>query len=179
MYEDLANIFAGESEVVVAKMDASAEENSEIATKYEVSGFPTLKWFGQGSQTAEAYEGGRDISSLISFINEKAGTFREQNGSLSATAGRIQSLDDMISNASTIDTTLLNALKSAVSSITGKSSKFAELYLSVAGKIISKGSEYVEKEVGRLAGMIANPNVAPEKKTGFMLRQNVLKAFQK
>lgn len=178
IYEELAKAFAGEADVVVAKLDASAEENSDIASKYEVSGFPTLKYF-PGSAVAETYEGGRDLSSLVSFINEKAGTFREENGALGAAAGRVPALDDIVAAAAAVDAALIDALKSAAVGVAGKASKYADMYLSAAEKIMAKGSDYVEKEINRLSGMIANANVSPEKKTGLMLRQNVLRAFQK
>jgi len=43
-----------------------------LGTKYGVSGFPTLKWFSADG-TVEAYDGGRDLDALASFITSKTG----------------------------------------------------------------------------------------------------------
>jgi protein disulfide-isomerase A6 len=44
-----------------------------MAERFEVKGFPTLKWFPKGSLKPETYEGGRDLDSLIGFVERKAG----------------------------------------------------------------------------------------------------------
>ena len=85
-----------------------------------MSGFPTLKWFPAGSGTAESrvtdFEGGRDLSSLVAYVNEKvrrlagshvllapvhaltrslwqAGTHRDEKGGLLPSAGRLPEFD--------------------------------------------------------------------------------------
>jgi len=74
-YEKLASAFAGEQNVVVAKLDA--DNYKDLASKYGVSGFPTLLWFGKNNkENPERYEKGRDVQSFVDFINEKAGTKR-------------------------------------------------------------------------------------------------------
>jgi protein disulfide-isomerase A6 len=71
VYEELATNFKGQS-VVIASVDA--DQHKELGGKYGVSGFPTLKWFPANSKTPEDYNGGRDLSDLIDFVNSKAGT---------------------------------------------------------------------------------------------------------
>lgn len=46
IYEKLGTVFAGDKEVLIAKVDATQED--DLAKKYEVSGFPTLLWFPPG-----------------------------------------------------------------------------------------------------------------------------------
>merc|ERR1719230_802044 len=53
-YEETAKAFAGEAGVGVYTVDAT--ENSELAGKYDVSGYPTLKWFPPGSSEPEDYQ---------------------------------------------------------------------------------------------------------------------------
>ncbi|KAN0139038.1 thioredoxin protein disulfide isomerase [Lactarius tabidus] len=72
IYEQLGDAFGhAKDKVVVAKVDADGA-GKPLGQKYEVKGFPTLKWFdGQGS--VSEYEGGRDLDSLVNFITQKSG----------------------------------------------------------------------------------------------------------
>jgi protein disulfide-isomerase A6 len=71
-YEETAEAFAKESNVVIADVDADAHK--ELATRFGVSGFPTLKFFKKGSTTPTDYNGGREASDIIDFINQESGS---------------------------------------------------------------------------------------------------------
>jgi len=71
-YEQTAEAFARESEVVIADCDADAHK--ELAGRFGVTGFPTLKFFKKGSTTPEDYNGGREANDIIEFVNQQAGT---------------------------------------------------------------------------------------------------------
>jgi protein disulfide-isomerase A6 len=95
-YDKLAQAFITEPNVVIAKLDADAHK--DLGTKYGVSGFPTIKWFGKNKKTEpEAYEGARDLQAFVDFINGKAGTSRDAKGRLGSQAGRITALDELAS----------------------------------------------------------------------------------
>jgi protein disulfide isomerase len=67
-YEKLAAKFVGSSDVLIAKVDATAHK---LETPIEVKGFPTVLFFpGDDKQNPVKYGGGRDSVSLISFIEE-------------------------------------------------------------------------------------------------------------
>ncbi len=68
---------------MIAKLDADQAQNKPLASKYGVTGFPTLKWFPKGNKDGEEYNAGRDVPSFVKFINEKAGTHRTADGGLS------------------------------------------------------------------------------------------------
>lgn len=70
-YEELAQAFATNKEVQIAKVDADAEKT--LGRRFGVQGFPTLKWFDGKSDKPVDYEGGRDLDSLKTFIAEKTG----------------------------------------------------------------------------------------------------------
>jgi len=176
-YEELAKVFAGDKNVVIAKLDAT--EYGEIGNKYDVTGYPTIKFFPAGSSEPESYEKGREVEDMVQFINEKAGTQRNSDGSLFDTAGRVSAFDSLIASATKVDADLVASLKSGLSALTGVEKTFGQTYVSAAEKIIAKGSDYLEKEITRLGGMINSASVLPDKKTGFQLRQNVLKAYRK
>ncbi|CAG8603017.1 7388_t:CDS:2 [Paraglomus occultum] len=73
-WEDLANAFAHvKDKVVIAKLDA--DNYKDVGSKYGVSGYPTLKWFPPGeSDNPETYDGGRDLESLATFVEQKSNT---------------------------------------------------------------------------------------------------------
>jgi protein disulfide-isomerase-like protein len=178
-YEKLAQVFAGDSDVVIAKLDAT--EENEISTKYGITGFPTLKFFPAGSSEPINYESEREVEAMVQFINEKAGTSRLPDGTLLPTTGRMTELDDAIKAANHhVDAALVEKLNKHITSLSDKKViEYGKIYLSVAEKVISKGADYVAKEITRLHNMIKSPNVAPASKTNFQLKQNILNAFMK
>ena len=42
--------------------------------RFEVTGFPTIKFFPAGSDEPEPYEENRELEDLVTFLNAKAGT---------------------------------------------------------------------------------------------------------
>mmetsp|Transcript_35981 Transcript_35981/g.86919 ORF Transcript_35981/g.86919 Transcript_35981/m.86919 type:complete len:502 (+) Transcript_35981:37-1542(+) len=56
-------------EVGIAKIDADSQKES--GNKYEVQGFPTLKWFVNGQATE--YNGGRTADTIVSWVSKRMG----------------------------------------------------------------------------------------------------------
>lgn len=72
-YEIVGDAFARESAVVIAKVDA--DQHKELGNRFDVHGFPTLKFFPKGKKDSPvAYEGGRSAEDIINYVNDKAGT---------------------------------------------------------------------------------------------------------
>ncbi|KAK1288391.1 Protein disulfide-isomerase [Acorus calamus] len=59
--------------VVLAKVDANDDVNKELATKYEVRGFPTLKIFRNGGKSIQDYKGPRDADGIVEYLKKQAG----------------------------------------------------------------------------------------------------------
>ena len=56
---------------------ANLENDSDLAERFGVTGFPTLKFFPAGEdKTPLDYDGMRDLEELVFFLNENAGTQR-------------------------------------------------------------------------------------------------------
>ncbi|KAJ9049505.1 hypothetical protein DSO57_1023633 [Entomophthora muscae] len=179
IYEKVAQDFANEPNVVIAKIDADAHKS--IKDKVDFSGFPTLKFFPRGdSQEAVDYESGRTEEDILEFINEKAGTQRIPGGGLSSTAGVISQFDGIISRfiKAVGDIDLKKTIAKEIETLAKTlGSKDAEYYSKTVTRIIEKGLDYAETETKRLKKMLENSSLASKTKDDFTKRLNVLSKF--
>ena len=173
-WEKLAQDFASESGVLVAKVDCEAENAKSTAQEAGVKSYPTINYYPKGSKDPVPYQGGRSENDLVKFINEKAGTHRAAGGGLDALAGTIPSLDELVSSLKTGGDKAYQEFEKAAGAMQGK---YAEYY----GKVAKKAEEnqgYVEKELGRLQGLLAKGGLAPEKIDDLTSRSNILNRFK-
>jgi protein disulfide-isomerase A6 len=70
-YEILATSLKGQP-VKIASVDA--DKHRDLGGRFDVKGFPTIKFFPAGATKPEDYSGGRTAPDMIDFINGKAGT---------------------------------------------------------------------------------------------------------
>nr|XP_033775897.1 protein disulfide-isomerase A3 [Geotrypetes seraphini] len=69
-YKELAEKVASDPNIVIAKMDATA---NDVPSQYEVRGFPTIYFAPAGSkQDPKKYEGGREVSDFISYLKKES-----------------------------------------------------------------------------------------------------------
>jgi protein disulfide-isomerase A6 len=66
-----------------------ATESKDLAEKYEVKGYPTIKWFSADDKSGVEYSAGRGGEDFVKFINEKVGTERVFGGGFLPTVKRI------------------------------------------------------------------------------------------
>jgi protein disulfide-isomerase A6 len=177
-YEKVGIAYRNEPNVVIAKLDA--DQYKDIAGRYGVSGFPTLKWFGKNNKEDPLpYDSSRDPQSFLDFINGKAGTHRTLNGMLDSKAGRIESLDHLASKFMAENAEKASILKEAeqtIQGLQGEQQKNGKYYVKVMQTIQSKGKEFVSNEQDRLDRMLAG-SIAPAKSDEFVIRKNILSAF--
>ncbi len=179
VYEQLGGVFEGEASVVIAKIDA--DKHRGLGERFGVSGFPTIKYLEvdalDGGAKAEAaakdYSGGRDLATLVAFVNEKAGTHKTADGGLTPTAGRTPELDALAAGygAASAGERASRLGKARAGGDKGK------LYAKVMEKIDEKGAAYVAGEVARVEKLLAKDDVTKAKKTELMYKKNVLAAF--
>ena len=176
IWETVAKDFVGEPNVVIAKVDAEAENSKATAQNQGVKSYPTIKYFPKGSTTPEPYEGGRTEQAILVYMNEKAGTHRMAGGLLDENAGLIPDLDTIIGKV-TGGENLGSISEQVTKAATELKDKYAEYYVKVSDKL-SKNQGYAEKELARLQGLIKKGGLAPEKIDDLTSRSNILRRFK-
>ncbi|CAO1621899.1 unnamed protein product [Parajaminaea phylloscopi] len=118
IYDAVAKTYANEDNCIVAQINGDDQRNRALSEKYEIQGFPTIKFFprastgpgqaagGDGSDSSKAeaaagapqtYMGGREEQDFVTFLNARCGVHRLSGGSLNDLAGRLPSLDSLAS----------------------------------------------------------------------------------
>ncbi|CAF0748135.1 unnamed protein product [Brachionus calyciflorus] len=65
-YEELAQKLKGENDIVIAKMDATA---NDVPAPYDVRGFPTLYFAPKNNKNSPLkYEGGREVDDFVKYL---------------------------------------------------------------------------------------------------------------
>ncbi|KAJ6390415.1 hypothetical protein OIU77_024598 [Salix suchowensis] len=177
-YEKVAAAFKSEKDVVVANLDA--DKYKDLAEKYGVSGFPTLKFFPKGNKAGEDYDGGRDLDDFVAFINEKSGTSRDGKGQLTSKAGTVESLDALVKEfvAAGADEkkAVFSRIEEEVEKLKGSTARYGKIYLKAAKSCMVKGADYAKNEIERLQRLLEK-SISPAKADEFTLKKNILSAF--
>ncbi|KAI2464878.1 disulfide isomerase [Annulohypoxylon bovei var. microspora] len=180
IWETLAEDFINEPSVVIAKVDAEADNSKATAGEYGVTSYPTIKFFPKGSTEPEAYSGGRTEKDLVSFLNEKAGTHRVPGGGLDATGGTIDVLNHIAlkyaAGTEKLADLAAEAKKVAADLHEDAQYKYAQYYLRVFDKL-SQNEGYVAKESARLDKIIRKGGLAPSKVDELQAKTNILKQY--
>jgi len=67
-WQELANEYKGNESILIAEVDCTESESTELCTKEGANGFPTIK-YGDPDEL-QNYEGDRDYASLMNFAAE-------------------------------------------------------------------------------------------------------------
>jgi len=176
IWEKLSGVFKNEKDVVIANLDA--DSHKDLASKFGVSGFPTLIYFSKTDKVGERYNGGRELPDLVTFINTKAGTTRQDNGRLDVTVGRDTALDELAQKFFANPAERASIVTQAEALVAQSKNPHAEWYTKFMGVIIKKGDDWIAKEHERVKGMLDGGNLSGDKVDEFTIRTNVLNAFQ-
>jgi len=180
-YDKVGASFDGESSVVVAKLDADAHK--DVAQQYDVSGYPTLKWFPKNNKAGEDYNGGRSPSDFVDFINKQAGTDRTVGGGFTDKAGRIDELDAMVTRflaggADERRSILAEAVKFVDNlAATAKNADNAKFY-TISMKRMIENPNYATDERARLTKISSTGSITAEKNAQFAKRINIINLFK-
>lgn len=178
VYEEVAKSLAGEERVVVASLDA--DKYRDLGKRFDVTGFPTLKFFPKTNKAGEEYSGGRAASDFLSFFQQKSGVQRTVGGGVTADAGLVPALTDLAKRfvAESEARAAIRAEAEAVAaSVAAGDAASAKYYLLVMKKVQEKGDAFATTEAARLQRMVDGGNLAPAKKLSFMININILQQF--
>ncbi|EAL69370.1 protein disulfide isomerase [Dictyostelium discoideum AX4] len=180
-YEILGNTYANEKDVVIAKIDCDAADNKAICSKYGVTGFPTLKWFGKQSKDGEKYEQGRDLDTFINYINKQAGVNRVKGGKLAVGAGRVEQLDtiatEFIAAAAEVRKELVKKAQTVVDSLPEELRTEGSYYVKVMKTIAEKSIDFVTTEIARITKLVSG-SMSGKKADEFAKKLNILESFK-
>ncbi|ORX44465.1 ER-resident thioredoxin protein [Piromyces finnis] len=183
VYEKVATDYLNDKKVVITKIDAT--ENTVLAEKYMVKGYPHLVFFDAKEKSKEDYEpeiydGGRDEQDFIDFLNGKCNTNRVVGGGLNENAGRNNELDELAKKFINADSEeeSANIIEEASKIAESIDCKYPKYYVKVMNKINDK-KDYVEKEIARLTKIVKGKSLSSEKIDDFTRRINILNMFKK
>ena len=179
-WETLAQDFITEPNVVIAKVDAEAENSKATASEQGVTSYPTIKFFAKGSTEGEAYTGGRTEKEFIDFLNEKAGTHRLPGGGLDTKGGTIDILNHIAlryaAGTDKLNDLAAEARKAAEGFAEDAQYAYAKYYIRVFEKL-AENEGYVAKESARLDNILRKGGLAPSKLDELQSKSNILKQF--
>lgn len=58
---------------MLAKVDANEAENKDLASEFEVKGFPTIKILRNGGKNVQEYKGPRDADGIVDYLKKQSG----------------------------------------------------------------------------------------------------------
>ena len=153
-----------------------------LGQKYDVSGFPTLKFFPKDNKAGEPYGGGRTLPEFVDYMNERCGVDRAEDGSLGSNAGVISSLDDEVDEfmaaAADAKSEVLKETQKAIEALEDEEKTDSAYYTKVMEKVVEKGDEFVTAEFDRLSRLISGGQLSSTKIDSFTKRKNVLARFK-
>ena len=155
----------------MANVDGDAKKNAELVKRYDVSGFPTIKFFSKDSKDKPLdYDGGRTEADFVDFLNEKCGTHRAVGGGLNdkvsldpqylvviqmvnrfslSQAGRLVEFDNLAHQFFVAGADARARLHKQATALAASSSATSKHYLRVMEKLVNGTEGYVEKETER------------------------------
>jgi protein disulfide-isomerase A6 len=175
-WDKLGAAFQNEENVVIAKVDADAHR--AIGEKYGVSGFPTLKFFTPSDKTGVSYDGGRELTTLVSEVNAKANTQRTTDGLFEGTVGRVSELDELAEYFVSKPNDRVKTITQAEEAAKKSGNANAEWYVKFMKAIDKKGASWVSQEKDRVKGYLTEGKVDGKKIDELSIRLNILEAFK-
>jgi len=179
-YEEVGAVYSTQKDVVIAKIDCDGEGNNAIASRYGVTGFPTLKWFPKGrkdDKEVEAFNGERTVEGLVGFVNERSGAKRNNDGSYKEDYGRLSFFDDLINTLVSGDNSVISKADSKAQELTGQDREFADIYVRFMKVYQKRGASFPKDEKARIARLLESSAVTREKRDEFALKSNILTSF--
>nr|KAJ3403263.1 hypothetical protein HK105_004119 [Polyrhizophydium stewartii] len=162
------------TQCVVANLDATTAP--DIAERYGVQGYPTIKHFSPELDPPVLYELGRDLDSFVRFLNLHCQTNRRSDGSLNEKAGRIAELDKLAVKFIEAAPGNRPVIAQEAEVTMAATTKYGKYYVKVMQRML-KDQGFPAKESKRLQGIVDSGNTTPAKSDDFAIRGNILNVF--
>ncbi|KAH1199622.1 Protein disulfide-isomerase [Glycine max] len=73
-YEKVASILSSHNPLIVlAKVDANEEKNKDLASQYDVKGFPTINILRNRGNNVQEYKGPREADGIVDYLKKQSG----------------------------------------------------------------------------------------------------------
>ncbi|KAG2730936.1 hypothetical protein G9P44_006085 [Scheffersomyces stipitis] len=178
-------VFANEKEKIqIAIVELDTEPGDKLSDRYHISTLPTILFFSNEYDEPSIYDGEKELLPLLASINEFTDSHRDVEGRLSNTAGRIQEVDNLISqkilqgfkgDLSTAGIELLGE----ISHLSNENYEMLPYYKKLVSKIINNEMDFFKNEFSRLATILENDisKLTPNTIDSMQKRSNILSSF--
>ncbi|KAJ1980432.1 hypothetical protein H4R35_001128 [Dimargaris xerosporica] len=177
IYEKVAQAYENEPECLITKVDAT--EEPDLGTRFDIQGYPTIKFFPKGAGSAPIeYDGGRTEADFVQFLNEHCGTKRLPGGGLSTDAGVIALMNEYAQEyLHAAQSGRQKVIEQATQAAQKISDKSAEYYVKVMKKLQSN-KDFISSELGRIRKILGQQKLSGVSLDSFKIRENILSIFR-
>ncbi|CAJ1026992.1 Thioredoxin/Endoplasmic reticulum protein ERp29, C-terminal domain containing protein, putative [Leishmania lindenbergi] len=178
IYNDLAKVFLGDKDVVIARIDVS-DVSSKYLIKYNILETPSVYFFPKGASAKPVkYRRRHHLEGLVAFVNKRAGKNRLVNGDISRDYGVI----DKLSEAAARVVKSGESVHAAIEAVKVTAAKWMEggagaYYITVTERLAVRGAVYVENELARLQRTLQG-TMAANCRDEVVKRVNILTSIQ-
>jgi len=153
---------------MIADVDCTTDQAKNLCSRYDVQGYPTLKYFGPGlSEQGENYEEGRDYKDLVKFVKTKS-----KKSCVPDTLENCDKKDKAyIEEIKDVDGAKLNELqagfKKEIDDLTTQHKEMSDLFEKQKDEAIAtqKKAEELKKSLSKLTGKVGYKQLILKAKT--------------
>jgi protein disulfide-isomerase A6 len=176
-YKKLGELIAKDptlnARVVIAKVNA--DDHHSLGERFQVRGFPTIKWFPRGRPTEPMdYQSGRTAEAMLEFIKKQI----EYDNSFAVVAP-LSDIAIKFTEGEIDAEAALKEAKIAVTKLDDDVKDNAALYIKYLEKAGEKGKDYIETELARLMKMVQGGKMSTAKLIEVSKKISVLESFAK
>jgi protein disulfide-isomerase A6 len=159
--------------VVLAKVNA--DDHQSIGERFQVRGFPTIKWFPRARPSDPLdYNSARTAEAMLDFIKKQI----EFDNSFAVVAP-LSDIAIKFTEGEIDAAAALKEAKDAVAKLDDDVKDNAALYIKYLEKAAEKGKEYIETELARLHKMISGGKMSTTKLIEVSKKISVLESFSR